>query len=285
MRRIILFFVERSFFFFFIFLETVSVAFLVKHNKYYNIKYNNFLTHYWYYVESADANLKNYFHLKEANEELKANNLKLLQSLPTNFIAPHKDSVYLSWGGMNHQERKYNWLMANIINNSWYTQTNFITIDRGASQGIKKGMAVVTPSSYVVGVIIEVSPNMSLAMSLINRNATTSCMLKNNNIVGKLNWDGKNIHEFDLDYINTRTPVHLGDTVVTSFYSTSFPPNLLIGVISKIDVDKSNNIYNLKVTSFANFPQLRNVYLIENQYYQEQLELEKKSINYSDINR
>ena len=73
--------------------------------------------------------------------------------------------------------RKYRFLEAKVVNNSVSDENNYITIHRGALQGVNENMAVIGPDG-IVGKIISVSNNFSLAMSLLNRKSKVSAMLQ-----------------------------------------------------------------------------------------------------------
>jgi rod shape-determining protein MreC len=57
---------------------------------------------------------------------------------------------------------------AKVIGNSVDAQNNYLTLHRGYNQGVEVNMAVVGPEG-VIGKVINVSPNMSVVMSLLHR--------------------------------------------------------------------------------------------------------------------
>jgi rod shape-determining protein MreC len=66
-----------------------------------------------------------------------------------------------------------------------------------------------------------------------------------------------------------------GDSIVTSGYSLSFPPNILIGVVSEIVDDKSSNFYSLIVKPSTNFYSVEYVTVVDNLQKEEQKRLEE----------
>lgn len=230
------------------------------------------------WVDKQYSGVENYFHLKAENKRLAEENNALRNMLLSNYSGPdttrtfHLDSLVRDTAG---RIRKYTWLPAKVINNSISAQTNYITLERGSNQGVKKGMAVVAAGNSIVGSVVSVSENYSIVMSLLHRNSKVSSMLKKDNNAGILEWDGKDPLVLTLRNIPKSSKVVKGDTVLTSQYS-GFPFGLLVGRISSIDADPSSNFFTLKVRPITNFSAIQYVYLVENLLLGEQKELEKQ---------
>ena len=224
-------------------------------------------------------NMRGYFFLRETNEKLAQENARLLNLLGSNISAPDSsirivtDSVYKD--SLN-KYRKYNWLPAKVIGNTVSLQTNFLTLERGSLQGVKKGMAAISPEG-IAGVVVEVSENTSKVMSLLHRNSRVSAMLKKDNNAGSIEWDGVSPYYLLLRNVSKGAKVVKGDTVVTSTYSANFPPYQVVGRVAEIDADPSSNFYTLKIKTAVNFFTVQFVYLVENLRYQEQFDLENNN--------
>ena len=222
-------------------------------------------------------NMRGYFFLRETNQKLALENARLLNLLGSNIAAPDSsirivtDSIYKD--SLN-KYRKYNWLPAKVIGNTVSLQANFLTLERGNLQGVKKGMAAICPEG-IVGVVVEVSNNTSKVMSLLHRNSRVSAMLKKDNNAGSIEWDGASPYFLLLRNVSKSAKVVKGDTVVTSTYSANFPPNQIVGRVAEINADPSSNFYTLKIKTAANFFTLQYAYLVENLRYQEQFDIEK----------
>jgi rod shape-determining protein MreC len=175
--------------------------------------------------------------------------------------------------------RKFNFLAAKVVNNSVSQENNYITLHRGANQGVKADMGVIGPSG-IVGKVTFVSLNYSRVMSLLNRKSKVSAMLKKGYYTGDLQWDGKNPDYLVLSRIPTRVKVQKGDTVLTSNISQklSFPPGFMIGTVADIGIDPSSNYYYLlKIKTATDFYSLQYVYLTDNVLAEEQNILEAKT--------
>lgn len=227
-------------------------------------------------LESRYSGMRDYLSLKEANRQLAAQNAALLNQLQSNFqkvdqsVNTMIDSLYKDSLG---RSRKYVVMPAKVVGNTVTLQSNYLTLERGAKQGVKKDMAVISPEG-IAGVVVSVSDSYSKVMSLLHRNSKVSVMLKKDNIAGSIEWDGVDPAFLLLKNIPKSAVVKTGDTVLTSTYSAKFPSHLMVGRIAAIVPDKSSNFYILKVKTATNFYNIQNAYIIENMRFTEQNTLE-----------
>lgn len=221
-------------------------------------------------------NVEYYFNLKKTNDQLVLENQRLRNLLKEDFNLPDTsikaitDSVKID---SIELYRKYFYYPAKVINNSVTAQNNYITISRGTAQGLTKDMPVISPSG-IVGTIVNVSKNMATVMSLLHRNSRTSASLLKTGETGSVEWEGKDPQALTFKNIPKSVQVKVGDSVVTSRYS-SFPAGELIGVISKIEDQKETNFYLLTVKPATNFYNVQFVYAVKNLQKEEQDAIEK----------
>lgn len=248
----------------------------------------NSLTHEAFFASAANEvtgkinkqfdNFYSYFKLKEVNRQLTAENVMLRNELRSNFIAPdssRKTVIDSLSKDSSNRYRKFHYLPARVVGSTVTLQTNYLTLERGSLQGVKKGMSVVSPEG-IVGVVTEVSDNYCRVMSLLHRNSKVSAMLKNDLNAGSIEWDGVDPYYLTLKNISKGALVKKGDTVVTSNYSANYPPKIMIGTVADFAVDPTTNFYTLKIKTATNFFNLQYVYIIENVRYAEQTMLENK---------
>jgi rod shape-determining protein MreC len=211
-------------------------------------------------------NIETYFSLRKENDQLRTQNADLLNKLATNFSAPDSNmQVVEDTFGLQDQEqyRKFLFLPARVIGNAVNEQNNFITLHRGSSQGVAINMAVVGPSG-IIGKVVDVSPNMSVVMSLLHRNNSVVALLKKGNGFGKVVWDGKDPRYVTLNNIPRTEKVAKGDTVVTSPYSDIFPPGQIVGFVEEVSDDKATSSYNIKVKTGTNFFSVQHAFVVKN---------------------
>jgi rod shape-determining protein MreC len=270
-------FIRRYFnFLFFLVLQILSLVLLVHYNETHQAVYAGVANEVTGRINVQYNKVENYFHLKENNRLLLEENSRLKNLLRTNFESADSSRVVsidsLIRDTMGRQ-RKYLWLPAKVVYNTVASQTNYLTLHRGSTQGVKKDMAVVGPQG-VVGTVIDVNENFCRVMSLLHRNSKVSSMLKKSRVVGSVEWDGKDPHFMTLRNIPKSTAVAKGDSVVTSSYSANFPSDIMVGTIDEIAKDPVSNFYVIRVKTATNFYTLEYVNLIENVQWDEQRRLE-----------
>lgn len=276
MRNILLFIRHYWNFFVFLILQIICFMFLVQYNRSYEAAYAHISNEVVGSVSKRVNDVTSYFSLRKVNEQLHQQNTQLFNLLNINFEVPDTaktviiDSLIKDTMG---RVQKFVYLPARVVNNSITQENNYITLHRGSKQGVKQDMGVVGPNG-VVGRIILVSNNYSVAMSLLNHNAKVSAMLKKGFYSGIVDWDGRNPSEVLLHNISKSAQVKKGDTVITSNLSGSFPAGLLIGRVKEIESMASSNFYTLRLKTATEFSSLQYVYLIENTLWEEQKSIE-----------
>jgi rod shape-determining protein MreC len=220
-----------------------------------------------------------FFDLKATNAKLVAENVALRNELAQNFV-PYDTSVKSGTLILRKDSlekiRKFFYYPAKVVGNSFTLQKNYITIERGTLEGVKKDMAAISPDGSIVGVVVEVNDHYSKIMSLLHRNSKVSAMLKRDRIAGSIEWDGMSPDILLLKNISKSALPKIGDTVLTSPYSSSFPAQLMIGRVASIVKDPSSNFLTLNIKSATNFYNLEFVYLVENKRMEAQSDIEQK---------
>jgi len=264
----------------FLSLEGLAIYTLYNYNKTHQAFFGNIANEVTGVFSKKYNDIEYYFQLKKTNEQLAEENANLRKMLPGSFEnADTAKTTYIdSLAKDTLGTRKFNFLVAKVVNNSVTQENNYITLHRGAKQGVKVDMGVIGPDG-IVGKVIFVSDNYSRVMSLLNRKSKVSAMLKKGLYSGELEWDGKDPSYLTLHSIPKSAKVQTGDTVLTSNVSEklSFPAGLMVGRVAEIIPDPSSNFYTLRVRSSTNFYTLQYVYLSDNLQAAEQQELESKT--------
>ena len=118
-----------------------------------------------------------------------------------------------------------------------------------------------------------------MGLSLLNQRWSVSAKLKKNDFFGSLAWDGLDYRYANLLEIPFHVDVEVGDTVVTSGYSSIFPEGIMIGTVQSFEQPKGENYYDISVKLSTNFKALSYVEVIENKGKSEMDELEKLILN------
>ncbi|MBC7411051.1 MAG: rod shape-determining protein MreC [Bacteroidia bacterium] len=223
------------------------------------------------YKEYASAN--EYVSLRSQNEALSKENAMLHNML----VETHLDLTKLSQlRNDTLYKQQYHYFTAKVINNTVSARNNYITINKGTLQGVKRDMAVIGASG-IVGIVQNVSPHYCTAMSLLHKDSRISARIKKNEYFGSLTWSGANYEYADLNDIPKHVKLTKGDTIVTSAYSSIFPEGIIIGRIDKFEIQDAANFYNIRVKLATDYKKLTHVYMVENLLKQELDTLEAKS--------
>jgi len=244
-----------------LFLQGISLSMLFNFNSFHHATYLAGAYEITGNINLRYNNLQSYFNLKLENDKLREQNVLLLNQLKADFQSP-ENNVSVIHDTLSNERRKYLYLSAKVINSSVIAQNNFITLYRGANQGVEKDMGVVGVEG-VIGRVVDVSPNMAIVMSLIHRKSSIVAQVKRAGGFGEIIWDGKNPRFVTLIKIAKAIDVKTGDTIITSPYSDIFPPGQTIGFVSDVKTDENTNTYILKVKTAINFYNVQHAYLVK----------------------
>jgi rod shape-determining protein MreC len=195
-----------------------------------------------------------YLDFNHSNLELVQENLRLHKQI-------NDQKVPNPYQSFQHGDFKF--ISARVINNTIYKRSNMITIHAGRNDGVRPDMAVISPSGGV-GVTYSVSNNYCVAVSLLNEQFKLSAKIKKNGYFGSLKWDPGKYRYAMLTEIPTHVNIELGDTVITSGYSSIFPEGYMVGTIDEIVLPPGSNFYEISVLLAVDFKSLDYVYLVDN---------------------
>lgn len=276
MRNIFLFIRRYFTFLSFLALQAVALWFLFTYNRFYQAKGFAVSNEVTGWFNTRYNTVEDFFKMKEENRRLLKMNDSLLNLHPSNFIA-NDSTVRLTIDTSNYDTlnkyRQYRWRNAQVVYNTVNDEKNYIQINKGSNQGIKDDMGIFSSDGALVGKIINVSANYSVAMSLLHVNNSVNALVKKTRNSGRISWDAKDPRFLTLRGIPKSDSLVKGDTIVTGLFSLSYPPGYMLGTIEEIIKDNSTNFYVLKIRTAANFNDLQQVMIVENLNEQEQAKL------------
>jgi rod shape-determining protein MreC len=132
-------------------------------------------------------------------------------------------------------------------------------IDKGACNGIKEDLPVITPDG-IYGKVIETTEGNALIETFLNFNFRIVGMVLRSGIQGIVKWEGdKNSLVMQLP---VNSDVDIDDEIVTSEISSVFPQGLKIGRIKKIAIGNTKIFYDAEIEPACNFSKVENVFII-----------------------
>ncbi len=261
MRSLFRFLVKNYAFLLFILLEVLSFTLIYNFNSYQRSRYLNSSNKITATIYNSYNAVGNYFSLASVNRKLAAENARLkslVSDLPYIRVTP-----YSIVSKAEITDSLYRFTSAKVINNSVDKQDNYITLNKGRKHGVKPDQGIIN-SDGVVGVIIHVSESFSLGFSVLNKRWGASAKLKKNGTFGPLSWDGTDSRYANLTGIPYHVELAVGDTVVTSSYSSVFPEGIMIGTVNSIEQPPGENYYKIIIELAVNFRALSYVDIVEN---------------------
>lgn len=205
--------------------------------------------------------LKDYEFLQRNNTEIRKENERLKEQL--DFAT----------------EIKYRNIPAQIIGRNPDSQYSGITLNKGARNGIKKGMPVIAVQAGNVGVvgrIITVGVGTSMMMPVYDVRCNISSRIQNTRDLGIVSGNGSSDGALSLKYIRKRVmdDFNYGDIVVTSGENGNYMRDIPVGRISKIIVLDYDSSLNIELDPIIDFNRLENVLVID-QYNENDREAQK----------
>jgi len=261
MRGLLRYLLKNYAFLLFLLLEVLSFILIFNFNSYQRVKYLNSSNKITATIYNSFNAVGSYFSLAAVNKKLAKENAQLkslISDLPYIRITP-----YSIVSKAEITDSIYRFISAKVINNSVDKQDNYITLNKGRKHGIKPDQGIIN-SDGIVGVVTHVSESFSIGFSVLNKRWGASAKLKKSGTFGPLSWDGSDSKYANLTGIPFHVEIAVGDTVVTSSYSSVFPEGIMIGTIHSIEQPSGENYYNISVELAVDFRALSYVDVVEN---------------------
>jgi rod shape-determining protein MreC len=278
MKNLLNFIYRNNFFFVFLVLEFICVFILIRNNGYQGSSLLNSSNAISANIYAVQANTKEYLLLKDENERLAEQNNYLLNRLKLGYAAlplktyTHHDTLY---------RQDYEFMSGKVINSSVTKRNNYLTLNIGSKLGVTRDMAVIS-SNGIIGIVKDVSPNFSSAMSILHKDVRVYCQLKKDGVYGPLIWDGSDYRYSNLINIPTYSKIQKGDTVITSSLSGIFPEGLMVGFVESYERRQNESFYTVKVRLSADFKKVNHISVVRYNKKAERDSLELKSQVQSD---
>ncbi|MBL7829563.1 MAG: rod shape-determining protein MreC [Saprospiraceae bacterium] len=257
MFNVIQFILRFGTFFLFLALEIISIFLIVNYNKAQQEIFLNSANIFSGTVNEKFNRVKNFVNQYTVADSISLENAVLYQE---RFNYPF---LFDTLDQFKVTSLNFSVIPARVINNSVSSQHNYFTINKGADDGIYKGLGVMCRHG-VVGIVKSTSKHFSLIISILNKDIKTSASIRRNGYFGSLAWEGTDPQILNLEDLPRHAEVKLGDTIQTSGYSLIFPKGILLGTVKKIMQKEGTNFYSLPCKIWADISKLDIVYVLKN---------------------
>lgn len=262
--------------FVFLVLEVVSMVLLFRYNSYQGSVWFSSANAVTGKVYEWDSAVESFFSLSGVNSQLTQRNAFLEQQVRmlddsiarltrSQEAAVTRLSSMVPFQGCRLIPAK---VVANMVNR----YDNLITIDKGSADGVKRDMGVVCGMG-VVGIVYLVSEHYSIVIPALNSHSNISCTIQRRGYFGYLRWRGGSSQLAYLEDVPRHAHFKLGDNVVTSGYSSVFPPGVMVGKVLHVFNSADGLSYRVQVKLSTDFARLRDVCLVDDSALQERIDL------------
>jgi rod shape-determining protein MreC len=132
------------------------------------------------------------------------------------------------------------------------------SIDHSSSDGVMKGMPVVTAAG-VVGQVLDGGGKHAKVLQANDPNSAIEVLLQDTRTQGIIKGTGAN---YRLHYVLKNNAVQVGDLLVTSGIGGVFPKGLPVGTVSSVVSNRRGMFLDIKVDPVVDFSKLENVLII-----------------------
>ena len=274
MRNLLDFLARHNHWFVFVLLEVISAVLLFKYNSYQGSVWFSSANAVSGRVYEASAAVGQYFSLVTVNHQLTQRNVYLereVARMAQEHAEATADSSYLQ-RLQNNQTNRYRSVPARVVSSSLDRLNNFITIDKGEADGVKKDMGVVCGTG-IVGIVYLTSAHYSVVIPVLNSKSNISCSIRGRGYFGYLHWMGGVPDEAYLDDVPRHARFRIGDVIVTSGYSSVFPPGMLVGKVMRVYNSANGLSFRLRIKLTTDFGNLRDVCVITDAAVAERVKL------------
>lgn len=270
------FLAKHNHWFVFLVLEVVSMVLLFRYDSYQGSVWFSSANAVTGKVYEWDSAVESFFSLSGVNSQLTQRNAFLEQQVRmlddsiarltrSQEAAVTRLSSMVPFQGCRLIPAK---VVANMVNR----YDNLITIDKGSADGVKRDMGVVCGMG-VVGIVYLVSEHYSIVIPALNSHSNISCTIQRRGYFGYLRWRGGSSQLAYLEDVPRHAHFKLGDNVVTSGYSSVFPPGVMVGKVLHVFNSADGLSYRVQVKLSTDFARLRDVCLVDDSALQERIDL------------
>ncbi len=157
------------------------------------------------------------------------------------------------------QGNNYTLVNAVIISQDPTNYQQFLTINQGSSNGIQKGMAVVS-RGLLVGRIIDTTTTTAKVYLITDYNSAVPAIDQQSRASGVVK--GQRGFGLQLEMVPQTDQLKPGDTVITSGFGGDYPRGLVIGTIGEIKQKDAEVFQQAVIKPAVDFRKLETVFVI-----------------------
>ncbi len=200
--------------------------------------------------------------VRDANERLLSENKELrsrVQQLGVALSRFSREEELLAYQKQSPSQT----LLARVIGVGSHPNAREISIDKGTGDGVKAGMAAITPDG-VAGVVQAAYPQTSLVLLINDVDSGVGVILQYSRSRGIMK--GLGASECRVEYVKPEFEVSVGETVFTSGDDRIYPKGLPVGEVTAVNPGPENQ--EILVRPFARLHRLEEVLIVTSGVHQ-----------------
>lgn len=221
------------------------------------------------YFSKKITNIDRFFSLADENDMLTHRVAELEQTLEREreLLADYTEASWQMQMQGSDDDLHYIYYPARVASMTISHLRNYIVLDKGERDGIKKNMGVITPDKNLVGYIISCSERYSVAMPVINTEFTMGGCLSMTNYTCSLRWTGDSPYHVSIIDVSTYAQPEVGMPV--EVWSERLPEGVIVGHIEEFEHNAAKTAYSARLRLAVDMSALDNVLIVENTHYGE----------------
>jgi rod shape-determining protein MreC len=223
-------------------------------------------------VQEKIGFIPNYFSLRKENTILRERNVNLAAEV--SLLRESRLANIRLRKLLELKERsQFRYVAANIIGKNHQPLRTTVTLDVGEEDGVRYNMPIVTDAG-LAGRIVATGSHYSIGQLMQHKDFRASVMIERDRVDCILHWGGGEL--FQLKNVPRTADVKVGDAVVTSGFSTIFPPGIKVGVVALAALKQNAMFQSVEVAPAADFSRLEEVFVVLHTADSSRITLEKR---------
>jgi len=214
--------------------------------------------------------IPNYFSLESENQLLRRTNVELADQ--ANRLREERlENIRLRQLLGLRQELPFDVVAGEVIGKNLTLLRNTLTINIGRADGVEPLMPVIGDGG-LVGIVVSVTEHFAIVNLLLNVDFRASAKIERSRVDGIIAWDGGRLM---MKNVAKTLDVKVGDVVLTSTYSSTFPADIRIGVVGDVKEQAGTLFRTIIVTPSVDFVKLEEVFVLTSEPDSERVNLEQ----------
>ncbi len=210
------------------------------------------------FLQDTFGFIPDYFDLRQENHVLRELNVTLSDEV-SRLREAKLENMRLRQLLDLRRRSQFEYVSANVVGKNLQLLRNTITIDVGKNDGVKVNMPIVTGAG-LVGKVVATSSAYAIGQILLNKDFRASAKVQRGRVDGILVWEGGSY--LSLKNVAKTLDVQVGDEVITSEYSSLFPPGIRIGVVRETRHDPGALVQTVHITPSVDFSSFEEVFVV-----------------------